>query len=155
MSAGTGESAGSSGLVLLAYDGCELAAFAMEEAGRQLGPGRDAIVVCVWQPVDVGFHPLEDRHLDATNAQEVRAAAEEMAAHGVSLAEQAGFRARPAAVEATPIWQGLIDTAQERDASLIVLGSHRHSGIERLLGSVASAVIKHSDRSVLLVRRHS
>lgn len=151
----SGTAQGVDGPVLFAYDGCELAAFAFEYAGRQLAPARDAIVACVWQPVDVGFHPLDDRHLDATDATQVRKAAEEMAARGASLAENAGFRARPEAVEASPTWQGIVDTAEEHDASLIVLGSHRHSGIERLLGSVASAVISHSDRSVLVVRRHS
>jgi hypothetical protein len=35
------------GPVLFAYDGSELAAFAIEQAGRQLATARDALVVCV------------------------------------------------------------------------------------------------------------
>ena len=76
--------------MLLAYDGSDLAAFAIDQAGRQLATGRDALVVCVWQPVDVGFAPVDRRPFDATQATEVHRAAEETAAHGASLADQCG-----------------------------------------------------------------
>ncbi|MGZ4202257.1 MAG: universal stress protein, partial [Thermoleophilaceae bacterium] len=80
------------GPVLFAYDGSELAGFAIEQAGEQLSPSRAALVVCVWQPGDVGFVPADGRHLHAAAADEVRAAAEQTAAHGAVLAEAAGFR---------------------------------------------------------------
>lgn len=141
-----------SGPVLFAYDGSELATLAIEQAAQQLAPGRDALVLTVWQPADVGFIPVNERHFDATQAQEVKKAAEETAAHGASLAEKAGFRSQSVAVEAAPTWRGIVETAEERGASLIVLGSHRRSGITgHLLGSVAAAVVKHSARSVLVV----
>jgi nucleotide-binding universal stress UspA family protein len=59
--------------------------------------------------------------------------------------------------EAAPIWKGVIDAADSCDASLIVLGSHGRNGVTSLVvGSVASAVAAHSQRSVLIVhRRHS
>jgi nucleotide-binding universal stress UspA family protein len=142
----------SSGPVLFAYDGSELAALAIEQAGQQLAPGRDALVVTVWQPADVGFVPVNERHFDATQAQEVKKAAEETAAAGAALAEKAGFRSQSMTVEAAPTWQGIVETAQERGASLIVLGSHRRSGLTgHLLGSVAAAVVKHAASSVLVV----
>ena len=50
--------ANDSGLVLFAYDGSDLAKLAIDDAGKQLEPGRDALVVCAWQPFDVGFLPL-------------------------------------------------------------------------------------------------
>jgi nucleotide-binding universal stress UspA family protein len=138
--------------VLFAYDGSELAALAIEQAGQQLAPGRDALVVTVWQPADVGFVPVNERHFDATQAQEVKKAAEETAAAGAALAEKAGFRSQSMTVEAAPTWQGIVETAQERGASLIVLGSHRRSGLTgHLLGSVAAAVVKHAASSVLVV----
>ena len=62
--------------VLFAYDGSELAATAIEQTSPQLAAGRDALVVCVWQPSDVGFSPVDGCHFDAANASEVRAAAE-------------------------------------------------------------------------------
>jgi len=142
-----------SGPVLFAYDGSELAAFAFEQAAMQLSTGRDALVLCVWQPADVGFLPVNNRHFDAYQASEVERAAEETAAHGASLAEKAGFEARGITVKAAPTWKGILETAEERKASLIVLGSHRRSGlVGHLLGSVAVAVVAHSASSVLVVR---
>jgi nucleotide-binding universal stress UspA family protein len=142
----------SSGPVLFAYDGSELATLAIEQAAQQLAPGRDALVLCVWQPADVGFVPVDERHFDANQASEVKKAAEETAAHGASLAEKAGFRSQSMAVEAAPTWKGIVEAADEHGASLIVLGSHRRSGLAgHLLGSVAAAVVKHAARSVLVV----
>ncbi len=141
-----------SGPVLFAYDGSELAELAIKQAGQQLSPGRDALVLCVWQPGDVGFEPIGDQHFDAQNATEVRLAAEETARHGASLAEKAGFRSQSMAAESAPTWKGIVKTAEERNASLIVLGSHRRTGVMgHLLGSVASAVVAHSASSVLVV----
>jgi nucleotide-binding universal stress UspA family protein len=143
-----------SALVLFAYDGSELAQFAIEQAGEQLAPGRDALVLCVWQPADVGFVPVVDEPLDAQNATQVQEAAERTATHGASLAEKAGFRSQSMAVQAAPTWKGIVKAAEEHDASLIVLGSHRRSGVVgHLLGSVAAAVVNHSAASVLVVHR--
>jgi nucleotide-binding universal stress UspA family protein len=140
------------GPVLFAYDGSELAGRAIERAAAELAGGRDALVVCVWQPVDVGFMPSNPQHLDADNASEVRRAAEETAAHGAALAARVGFRSRATAVEAAPTWRGIVETAAEEGASLIVLGAHRREGLVRhLLGSVASAVVAHGAASVLVV----
>ena len=140
------------GPVLFAYDGSELAALAIEQAGQQLASGRDALVVCVWQPADVGFVPADTDHFDASDASEVKSAAEDTAAHGASLAERAGFRSQSLAVEAAPTWKGIVETAEARKASLIVLGSHRRRGVVgHLLGSVAAAVVTHSAASVLVV----
>jgi nucleotide-binding universal stress UspA family protein len=142
------------GPVLFAYDGCGLAKLAIEQAGQQLARGREALVVCVWQPGDVGFLPVSDRHLNAAEATEVREAAEETAAHGASLAEQAGFRAQSMAVQAAPTWKGIVAVAAERGASLIVLGAHRRSGlVGHLLGSVTAAVMAHCACPVLIVQQ--
>jgi nucleotide-binding universal stress UspA family protein len=142
----------SAGPVVFAYDGSELAAFAIERAATQLAPGRDALVVCVWQPVDVGFTPSDNGHFDADQATEVRQAAERTAAHGAALAAAAGFQAWSKAVEAAPTWQGIVHTADEHEASLIVLGPHRRNGLlGHLQGSVAAAVVAHTTTPVLIV----
>ncbi|MCU1490870.1 MAG: hypothetical protein JWM85_2275 [Acidimicrobiaceae bacterium] len=142
--------------VLFAYDGSALAGLAIEHAAREIASGRDALVLCVWQPADVGFEPIPKRHFDADAANEVRRAAEETAAYGASLAEKEGFRAQSLAIEAAPTWKGIVATAEERHASLIVLGSHRHSGlVGHLLGSVAAAVVAHAACSVLVVHEGS
>jgi nucleotide-binding universal stress UspA family protein len=140
------------GPVLFAYDGSELATLAIEQAGRQLAPGRDALVVCVWQPGDVGFLPTAGTRFNAAEATQVRKAAEETAAHGASLAERAGFRAQSIAIEAAPTWTGLLEVLEQCNASLIVLGAHRRSGlVGHLLGSVTAAVLAHSDAPALIV----
>ena len=53
------------GPVLFAYDGSDLAGLAIEEAGRQLEPGRDAVVLTVWRPFLVGFIPPAEIEFDA------------------------------------------------------------------------------------------
>jgi nucleotide-binding universal stress UspA family protein len=53
-------------------------------------------------------------------------------------------------------WKRIVTFAEERGASLIVLGSHGHGGLsDVLVGSVAAAVASHSRRSVLIVHRPS
>lgn len=140
--------------VLFAYDGSDLAANAIREASRQLRPGREALVLTIWEPFNVGFLPVGRMEFDAAGPDQVRIAAEETAAHGASLAEAAGFRAKGIAAESAPTWQGIIDAADSCDASLIVLGSHGRTGLTSLVvGSVAGAVAAHSRRSVLIVHR--
>jgi nucleotide-binding universal stress UspA family protein len=142
------------GPVLFAYDGSELARLAIERAGEQLASGRPGLVLCVWQPADVGFVPVGDRHFDAQNAAEVQEAAEETAAHGASLAEKAGFPAQSLAVEAVPTWKGIVKTAEEHEAGVIVIAPHRRSGlVGHLLGSVTAAVVNHSSVPVLVVHQ--
>jgi nucleotide-binding universal stress UspA family protein len=142
------------GPVVFAYDGSDLAKGAIEEAARQLGKERDAIVLTVWRPADVGFLPVRELEIDAARSDEVKKAAEETAAHGAALAAAAGFRARSATTEAAPPWKGIVDFAGEHDASLIVLGSHGRSGFAGLfVGSVAGAVAAHCRLPVLITHR--
>jgi nucleotide-binding universal stress UspA family protein len=143
-----------SGPVVFAYDGSDLAKLAIEEAGRLLGAGGDALVLTVWQPFDVGFVPAAALQFDAAQTADVRKAAEQTAAEGAALAQGAGFRARSAALEHAPTWKGIAEVADQHDARLIVLGSHGRSGFAgALVGSVAAAVAAHSRRSVLIVHR--
>ena len=138
--------------VLFAYDGSDLAARAIEQAARHLASGRAALVLCVWQPADVGFTPINRRHFDADAAAEVLSAAEETADYGASLAENAGFRTQSLVVEEALTWKGIVDTAEQHNVSLIVVGAHRRTGIVgHLLGSVATAVVAHAKCSVMVV----
>jgi nucleotide-binding universal stress UspA family protein len=142
------------GPIVFAYDGSELAKLAIDEAARQLAPGRDALVLTVWHPFDVGFVPAGGVRFDAAQISEVRKSAEQTAADGASLARQAGFNARGTAAEAAPAWKGIVKAADEHDASLIVLGSHGRTGLASvLIGSVAEAVAAHSRGSVLIIHQ--
>ena len=150
------EPSGGHGTVLFAYDGSTLAKGAIDESGRLLGPGRDAVVLTVWQRYDLGFVPADDVQFDAANSVEVRHAAERAAAEGASLAEAVGFHARSTAIEVAPAWKGIVGFADEHAADLIVLGSHGRTRLrDVVLGSVAGAVAAHSRRTVLIVHPHS
>ena len=142
------------GPAIFAYDGSELAAYAIEQAAVQLAPGREALVVCVWQPADVGFKPVAGRHLHAAAANEVEAAAQETAADGTELANNVGFKAHPLTVEAAPTWKGLVKVANDHKCGLIVIGSHQRNGLlGHLAGSVAAATISHFESSVLVIHQ--
>lgn len=142
------------GPAIFAYDGSDLAAFAIQQAGRQLAPGREALVVCVWQPADVGFVPTKGRELMAAAANEVEAAAQETAEDGAALAREAGFDAKAMTVEAAPTWKGLVKVAEDHKCGLIVIGSHqRHGLLGHLAGSVAAATVAHFESSVLVIHR--
>ena len=142
--------------VVFAYDGSTLAKRAIDEAGRLFGPGRDALVLTVWQPYDLGFVPADEERLDAANSAEVGQAAERSAAEGAALAESVGFHARSSAIDAAPAWKGIVDFADEHEADLIVLGSHGRTRLrDVVLGSVAGAVAARSRRTVLIVHAHT
>lgn len=51
-----------------------------------------------------------------------------------------------------PVYQGVIDTADEINADLIIMEAHRPELKDYLLGPNAAKVVRHSDRSVLVVR---
>jgi nucleotide-binding universal stress UspA family protein len=142
------------GPVLFAYDGSELADLAIDEAGRLLADKAEALVLCVWQPFDLGFVPPDGVVFNAQQTPDVMRAAEQTAAAGAARAETAGFDASSLAVEASPTWKGIIEAADQHGARVIVLGSHGRSGLSgMLLGSVASTVAAHTRRSVLIAHR--
>ncbi|MBS1678074.1 MAG: universal stress protein [Actinobacteria bacterium] len=142
------------GPVILAYDGTEPAAFAIEQASSRLGANREAIVACVWRPVDVCFKPVPGRRLRACVAREVERAAHETAAAGVALARHFGFHARARTIEAAPTWKGLVTLADEWECPLIVLGSRHRTGLfGHRTGPVAGATRSHFQRSVLVIHQ--
>jgi nucleotide-binding universal stress UspA family protein len=51
-------------------------------------------------------------------------------------------------------WDTICREAKDRDCDLVVLGSHGHSILSRLLGTTAAKVVNHCERSVLLARPH-
>lgn len=142
---------GRPGAVLLCYDGSDLSKAAIAQAGRELGPGRRALVLKVWGPfAETGFFrvPVSAPGL----ADQVKRQAERIAGEGTALARQAGFDAEPLVKRGVSAWQRIAEVAKERDVDLIVLGSHGRSGLGYLLhGSVATAVAQHAGRPVLIV----
>lgn len=49
-------------------------------------------------------------------------------------------------------WDAICREAKEIDADLIVIGSHGHSRLARMIGTTAAKVVNHADRNVLVVR---
>lgn len=140
------------GTVLFAYDGSDQAKAAIQEAGRQLGRGRQAVVLSVWQPLAalpfVGLARVVPPDLEAGFEKE----ASDVAREGAELAQSAGFEATPLTDSGEPIWSSIVDVADAHDAGILVLGSHGRTGVGLvLMGSVAAAVARHTDRPVLIV----
>jgi len=137
--------------VLICYDGSSCSGAAIAEAGRELGPGRRALVLTVWEPfVATGF-VLVPVSLAAPADGELKRQAETVAEEGTTLAREAGFDADPLVELGAPVWHRIAEIAKEREVDLIVLGSHGRSGLRYLLlGSVATAVAQHAVRPVFL-----
>jgi len=83
----------------------------------------------------------------------------------VSVLEQRGTKELADLAKAIPVgvahenlivigspWQSICDAGRQVGADLIILGSHGYSGLDKLLGTTASRVVNHADRSVLVVR---
>jgi nucleotide-binding universal stress UspA family protein len=141
--------------IVLCDDGSEPAANAIRDAAPLLS-GREAIVVYVWQ--SLGAYPLANiggglAGFPDDADQRIAVAAQEAAEHGAERAREAGFDATPLAVQAIgPVWQAIVDVADEHDAALIVIGARGLGGVQRaLLGSVSEKVARHADRPVLVV----
>lgn len=137
--------------VLFAYDGSEQAKAAVRVAAEQLTPGRDAVVLTVWQPLAALPFGAPGHAADDIDAS-IETGAREVAEEGAGLARSLGFRATALAESGDPVWRSIVDTADDHDAGIVVLGSHGRTGIGRvLMGSVAAAVARHADRPVLIV----
>jgi nucleotide-binding universal stress UspA family protein len=141
--------------ILFAYDGSDFAKSAIAQAGERLRTDRPSLVVSVLEPIEAipfwGAPVLASLPPDLLEDAEKRAT--EIAREGVELAREAGFEAEPLVVEGTPIWRRLVDTAEERGASIIVVGSHGRSGVAYMaMGSVATSVAHHSKIPVMVCR---
>lgn len=144
----------SAGPILIAYDGSDCAREAIAEAARQLRDDRPTIVLTIWEPLDaVPFWgvPLAAVSTDLTD--EVMARARAVADEGVALARAAGFEANAEVELGAPVWKRIVDLAAQRDASIIVLGSHGRSSVGyAVMGSVATAVAHHAKAPVMITR---
>lgn len=143
----------SRGPVLICYDGSVHARRAIHAAAEILGP-RPAVVLDV-EPV---LTPTETYYVmasAATGAEFERLNAAEglaRATEGADIASAAGFAATPRGAVAGTARDGILEVADEIDASVIVVGSHGRTGVrERLEGSVSHELTQHSSRPVLVV----
>ena len=139
--------------VLICYDGSADADRAIEAAAALLG-ARRAVVV------DIGPTLTAAESVAALSSVVPGTAFEDLnmnsalekARAGAGRAREAGFKAEPRAELVEPVWEGIVDVADEIDAAVIVLGSRGLKGIrERFEGSVSHEVAEHAGRPVLIV----
>ena len=153
--------------VLIAYDGSEVSRAAVRHAA-ELFAGRPAVLATVWEPglsavpvglsdtIGVGTLPPDPATIEALDRLQ-REHATSVADAGAKLARSAGLAAEAQAVpDELDVADTLMGIARERDAAVVVVGSHGISGLRtRLLGSVSRKLIQHCDRPVLVVRDDS
>ena len=146
-------------MILICYDGSEDAKAAIKHLG-QLLPGAPATVLTVWDPFTKFSAGGRSRIcplatiVDPDEANEkLHADAQELAGEGVELANIAGLKAEPAAIEQHgSVADAIVRAAEELDADPIVLGSRGAGGIASvLLGSVSHNVLQRADRMVLVI----
>src|SRR6266851_2077495 len=116
-------------LILFCYDGSDEAKRSMESAADLLTT-RDAIVVDVGSFL-TGAESLAalSPGIDASSLEELnREAALECAEDGAAYARRFGFDAHAREALADPAWEGILDLADDVDASVIVVGSRGLKG---------------------------
>lgn len=139
------------GPVLFAYDGSEHAKAAIRQAARQLGTGRRAIVLTVWNPLATMPFGTTAGLSTVGLGESIQWEARKVAGEGAELARSNGFDAKAVPEMGEPVWQRIVDSAREHNAAIVAMGTHGHTGIGlMLLGSVAAATARHTDRPVLI-----
>jgi nucleotide-binding universal stress UspA family protein len=142
--------------IVVGTDGSDLAAPTVARAAWLAAhDDADLVVVCAYseltrrQEARTPAAPADPR----TGQVPGRAAADGAVAAAVAVAREQGATVSAALlVDGEPV-TALLGTARERGADRIVVGAIRDTGIaERLLGSVATAVVRRATCEVLVVR---
>jgi len=142
--------------ILIAYDGSDCAAAAIDKVAEEFAP-RMVVVLVVSEDLDkVPFLGTAGVPVEAETmgllTDAARKGAQEIVDKGAARANGLGLEATTAVYEGGPVWSAIVEAAEEHDAALIAIGARGLSGVKRLvLGSVSSAVAQHSHRSVLIV----
>ena len=147
--------------VLLATDGSPLATEAMAEGVRLLGADNHYTALAVVPPAFVptaAVGPMDAAPMVVDPQLEREVEARDRAASTRDLDELAQklgieFERRIEIGEPGPT---ICAVASELDADVIVVGSHGHGWLQRvLIGSVSTHVLHHADRAVLVIRHRA
>jgi nucleotide-binding universal stress UspA family protein len=141
--------------LLVCYDASPEANDAVAYVASLL-PGMRVVVVTVWKPIieELLAGPPEAPPVgDPVEANErQQEAALVVAEQGARLAAKAGLEAEAAVVRATDsIWEAIEEAAERFDARLIACGTRRSGVAAALPGHLASSLVQHSSRAVLVV----
>lgn len=137
--------------ILLATDGSPSARRAVDEAVKLAkATGRPIVAVAVWQvPATTYAYGPVPWVPELAEAERSRATGALVAA--AAQAAEAGVPCDQVLVEGLPV-QSICEVAEERNAELVVLGSHGWGMVKRLwFGSVSTGVLHESHRPVLVV----
>jgi nucleotide-binding universal stress UspA family protein len=141
--------------IVVAADGSTLSERAVASAGalaKALGAKLTMVTVTEQMPTfaaaEIGWSVPATVYDDIRRANSDRAKTILRAAQGIS-----GIDADAVHIEEQVPYQGILDAAGRVEADLIVMGSHGHRGIERLiLGSQAAKVLSLATIPVLIVK---
>ncbi len=141
--------------ILLCVDESKFSEAALQAVLSQFRPQSTQVrVLHVLQPVSFAPPPQMAAQYASELEQEGKKG-RELVERAAKTLQAAGFQAE-STVEKGDIRVRIIDTASEWNADLIVIGSHGHSGIPRLLlGSRAEFVARNAHCSVEIVRTSS
>lgn len=145
--------------ILIASDGSELADRALEH-GLKLAKlaGSELTIVTVTEPVTIvggGYASVAGGVIDPLpeliEAQEK--AAKELLERAARKATEQGVAAKTVLVDNSFAADGIVATANDIGAELIIMGSHGRRGLNRLLlGSQTNNVLAHTKIPVLVTR---
>jgi nucleotide-binding universal stress UspA family protein len=145
-----------SGTILVCYDGSDGSREGLQSVSHLLSP-RELVILTVWQSLATrlaasgGFGAFALNDEDQADSEEEQAA-RDAAEDGARRARERGFSATARIEESTgPVWQTIVDVANQIDAELIMCGTRGRGGVETfLLGSTSQGVLRHAHRPVLV-----
>lgn len=141
--------------LLIAYDGSPNAQSAVHTVAS-LFPGATAVLLYARQPME-GFAAHLDGHPALEELKSLETAtldvSERIAAEGAQLAQDLGLNAEPLISSTmSTASEAIVDSAEELDVDLIVLGSRGLRGFKAtLLGSTSASVLHHATRPTLVI----
>ncbi len=138
--------------ILLATDGSPSASKATDEAVTLCrATGWPLTIVTAWH-IPVTSFAYEPLIVVPEIEEVVKARAQQALAAAAEAARRAGIEPEELLVEGLPSDE-ICALAEEREATLVVVGSHGWGRVQRLLfGSVSAAVLQHAPCPVLVVR---
>ena len=148
--------------LVLGYDGSECADLALDRAAELIRevPGATVLVVYAFEfsigyvPTGMADSPLMMSAEYDTHVQLVRDYGEQQVAEAARRLGAAGVTAETMVGEGKPV-EVLLQVADEREAAVIVVGSHGEGAVSAaFLGSTALKLLHHSKVPVLVVPRH-
>ena len=141
--------------IMLATDGSELAKKAVDTAIEisKLGQAKLYAVHVISLGDYYSSMPLSiDAEWIKAMEEHLRIEGEEAIAYVENAGRAANVEVEPVILEGNPANE-IVDFAEKNDIELIVMGTHGKTGIQRfLIGSVAENVVRHSKKSVLVVK---